>query len=200
MPNICCDTIAFYVDNISNSDILRKFEKDLDHCYSVSNCNRWIGILFEYLHISADHLHLRGELIHMEYQDDYIFLDVDAAWYPLYHAYKILAEYYGLHFVLQAEEPGADIYINTDVYGLYLPTRYRIFLKKNADAIGTLYEKLFKEHLQDELIHTEFYFSEEEELFLWFGAFGIVVSNLDELQQKLDSNYVQLYIYNVTCE
>lgn len=198
MPNICCDTVVFYMDDeATDATALRQLAEDLETCYSspqsVLDCG--MGILFEYLHIPAYNLYLRGDYTCMTVQEDHICLDVSAAWKPLFKAYQKLAEHYGLQFVMQSEEPGCNIFVNTDVYGRYLDTRFRILLYLEEDASGTIYEKLWKGQTD-----TEFYFSSEEDLCAWFAGYGVLAQNLNDLTMMLDRDYILLTVYDLTYE
>lgn len=197
MANICCDTVVFYLEDGADISSLHKFVNDLKTCYPelTEASDDWIGILFEHLHLPTENLHLRGSIIHMEIQDAYIRLNVDAAWRPLFHAYQALADYYGLQFVFQAEEAGASIFVNTDAYGLFLDTRYRILLYLENDASGTPYEKLCKAQTD-----TDFYFSSEKEMLSWLSEYGIFADSAEELEEKLDEDFMQLNVYDLTYE
>lgn len=195
MANICCDTVVFYPEHEADLSSLHKFGNDLETCYPehTASSDSWIGILLEYLHISTDGLYVRGDVICTDIQKDYIVLDLDAAWHPLFEVYQALAQYYNLSFVMQSEEPGSNIFVNTDANGFFLNTRYRILLYLENDSAGTPYEKLFQEQTD-----TDFYFASEEDVLSWFSTYGIAVESLEELNDTLDTDFVQFQVYNLS--
>lgn len=119
------------------------------HCYPSLDfhADTRLSRLLEQLDIPTDGIYLRGDVTCIDIEDTHICIDLETAWHPLYDAYQKIAGHYGLDFVLRAEEPGERIFINTDVDGIYLDVRYRVLLELEADADGTVYEKMLKEEL-----------------------------------------------------
>jgi hypothetical protein len=193
MANICSNVVVFYPDNSSPVSAVSYMKAALLHCYPSAGVCKDTGIhlICEYLNIPTKGISLRGDIIYMDIQDEFIRLELDTAWCPLYDAYTLIADHFGLHFVLQAEEPGAGIFINTDIYGWYLNDRYRIQLQHDMDASGTPYEELFKREN-----NTDFYFSSEKDLLKWLSEYGINSQNIEGLEDMLETDYIRLDIYD----
>ncbi len=196
MANVCSDKVVFFPNGDTAEDALSRLKEDLLICYPSieSHADTGLDLLLEQLDIPTDGIYLRGDVIYMSIEDTHISVDLKTAWYPLYEAYRKIAEYYGLDFVLCAEEPGGHIFINTDVYGTYLDVRYRILLELEADAAGTAYERMLKEESDAEI-----YFSQEADMLEWFAKYGISADSYDELESKLDADYVHIDLYDMVC-
>ena len=132
MANICCDDVYFYSE--SNPEHLTALWEDLET--SIVFCRNedlaWIGNLFRLKNISTDGISLRGTVIYMERNDDNILLGTSAAWFPLYDAYRAIAEAYQVDFAMQSIEPGCNIYINTDHSGQYFPDHYAVSIEDES--------------------------------------------------------------------
>lgn len=196
MANVCSDTVVFFPKEDTAGDAMLRLKEALLSCYPdmVHSTDTRIVLLLEHLDIPTEGIYLRGDIVYMDIEDTYISLDLETAWNPLSDAYREIAGYYGLDFVLRAEEPGACIFINTDVHGTYLDVRYRVLLDQNTDAGGTAYEKLLKEEPDMEV-----YFSREADLLEWFAKYGISAGSYDELEEKLDPDYVSINLYDTVC-
>lgn len=194
MANICSNTVVFFPKDETAGNSISRLKADLLNCYPNTgyNADTRISLLFEHLNISVDGICLRGDIVYMDIEDTYISIDLETAWHPLYDACRMIARYYGLDFVLHAEEPGERIFVNTDVYGTYLDVRYRVLLQQEADAEGTDYEMMLKEESDMEV-----FFSQESELLEWFAKYGISAKGFDELANKLNPNYVSINLYDM---
>ncbi|MCH5248368.1 MAG: hypothetical protein J1E98_00475 [Lachnospiraceae bacterium] len=196
MANVCSDTVFFFPKDDTTGDNILKLKENLLSCYPDTgySADTRIVLLFKHLNIPTDGIYLRGDIVYMDIKDTCIRLDLETAWSPLYDAYREIASYYGLDFVLRAEEPGERIFINTDIYGIYLDVRYRVLLELDTDAEGTAYEKMLKEETD-----TEVYFFHETDLLEWFAKYGISAGSYDELEDKLDPDYVSINLYDTVC-
>lgn len=197
MANTCCDTVVFFPKEGTAEDAISRLKEDLINCYpSITfRADTRLALLLERLAIPTDGIYLRGDIVYMDIEDTHISIDLETAWKPLYDAYCAIATYYGLDFVLRAEEPGERIFINTDIHGIYLDVRYRILLKPEASADGTVYEKMMKEEPD-----TEIYFFHEADLLEWFAKYGIPADSYEELEDKLDIDYVCINLYDTVCD
>ena len=126
-------------------------------------------------------------LFFYEFKKNSLHLEVYAAWRPLYYCYQAIAEHFGLEFVMQSEEPGCSIFINTDIFGEYLPTRYRVYLLHETNASETIYEKLYL----NESGH-EWYLSSAKDLLIFFSSNGISAKDIPQLLSMLDNDFVKL--------
>lgn len=196
MANVCSNTVVFFPKEDTAGDAMLRLIEALLSCYPDTGyrSDTRIALLLEHLNIPTEGIYLRGDIVYMDIEDTYISLDLETAWSPLSDAYREIAGYYGLDFVLRAEEPGERIFINTDIYGIYLDVRYRVLLDQNTDARGTAYEKLLKEEPDMEV-----YFSWEAGLLEWFAKYGISAGSFDELWNKLDPDYAIIDLYDTTC-
>lgn len=191
MGNLCMDTVVFYAENDAQEAGLQKLKEAVFSCYpeySPSQDTRMAKI-FEQNNLSIEGLYLRGDVIHSAIEDDRVTLDCDAAWRPMWDAYNALATYFNVNLVMQAEEPGSDIYINTDSDGTYLPTHYKLVLDGRPD-----------DNSLDAILaaadgDTDIYFDSESSLLQWFRNGGIDAKSLDELRSKLDNDYVTIHEY-----
>lgn len=196
MANVCSDTVIFFPGDDMVGDALSRLKEDLLECYPVISCkaDTRISLLMHHLGIPTEGIYLRGDVVFMEIEDAHIEVELATAWSPLYDAYREIAGHYGLKFVLRAEEPGEGIFINTDIYGTYLDVRYRVLLNLEADAGNTVYQRMFAEEEDMEV-----YFSHESDLLEWFAKYGISADSYEELDNKLDSDYVSINLYDMFC-
>lgn len=191
MANICMDTVVFYAENDAQEAGLQKLKEAVSSCYpgyALSNDARMVKI-FEQNNLSIEGLYLRGDVIHSAIEDDSVTLDCDAAWRPMWDAYNALAKYFDVNFVMQAEEPGSDIYINTDSDGTYLSAHYKLVLdgRPDDDSLDAVLEAADGD--------TDIYFDSESSLLQWFRDGGIDAESLDELRNKVDNDYVTIHEY-----
>lgn len=196
MANICSDTVIFFPKNDTAGDAISRLKEDLLKCYPTIGCqaDTRISLLMHHLGIPMEGISLRGDIVYMGIEDTHIEIELETAWSPLYDAYREIAIHYGLKFVLRAEEPGEGIFINTDVYGTYLDVRYRVLLNLESDAGNTVYQRMFAEETDMEV-----YFSQESDLLEWFVQYGISADSYEELDNKLDSDYVSINLYDMFC-
>lgn len=196
MANVCIDTVVFYPAAGSDSVLLAAMARAVQQCYPVGvpYSERYISRLLDQAGINKEGLSLRGDLTGYECNQDSLVLYFDTAWTPLYDCYKALAGHFGLHFVMQSEEPGCGVFINTDAEGTFLPTRYRLYLGSES-AEGTVYEKLYADQ-----VDLEQYFTNEEELLSYLSGYGFTAGTLDELETLLDSDYVRINAYETSYE
>lgn len=196
MANVCSDTVVFFPKEGIDGSAITRLKEDLLHCYPSLDfhADTRLSRLLEQLDIPTDGIYLRGDVTCIDIEDTHICIDLETAWRPLYDAYQKIAGHYGLDFVLRAEEPGERIFINTDVDGIYLDVRYRVLLELEADADGTVYEKMLKEEPDQEV-----YFFHEADMLEWFTKYGISADSYGELENKLDTDYVCVNLYDTVC-
>ncbi|MEY8482583.1 hypothetical protein AALD74_12120 [Lachnospiraceae bacterium 48-21] len=186
MANICCDDVYFYSE--SNPENLNALWEDLEK--SIIFCQNedlaWIGNLFQTKDICTEGISLRGTVIYMERNDESILLSTSAAWSPLYDAYCAIAGAYQVDFVMQAIEPGCNIYINTDYSGKYFPDRYAIsiedenFLTPAGFPVGTKLE-------YGEL------FAADDVLLERFAEMGYPACSLKMLERLLEDTGIEIH-------
>lgn len=197
MSNCCTDMVVFYFETDNKKEQLENLAKAIFHCYPAcfSRSNTGISILLDYLGIKKEGLYIRGDVIFYEFKKNSLHLEVYAAWRPLYYCYQAIAEHFGLEFVMQSEEPGCSIFINTDIFGEYFPARYRVYLPHETNAFGTVYEKLYQNESGP-----EWYLSSAKDLLIFFASNGISAEDIPQLLSMLDDDYVKLNTYDTTFE
>ncbi|MBP2070769.1 hypothetical protein [Thermoanaerobacterium butyriciformans] len=104
------------------------------------------------------------------------------AWKPMIDAYNKIADMYNLNFVVKAEEPGHEIYINTDITGKYFPERYIFKFYCNSDLPWNfLVDKL-------KSLDTQMYFSNFTQISEVLSEYGV--------NDEQDMEYFCEYIRN----
>jgi hypothetical protein len=88
----------------------------------------WLGNVALAHGLDYEKLPCRGSIGKLgEYEDEYNFfmLESETEWCPTEQLWTaVVAQYNGVSFFYIAEEAGADIFVNTDIEGIYLPERY----------------------------------------------------------------------------
>lgn len=179
MANVCCDDVYFYTD--TNPEGLQALWEDLETAVILCRDPQkaWIGNLFQYKGIPASGISLRGTVTYMELGPQGILLNLEAAWAPLYDAYRTISAHYHVRFVLKCMEPGEGIYYNTDAAGSFFPEQYIISIC-NEKAVTPMGEKL-STHLEDGDV-----FLSDQELVDTFRGLGYNSGSLNELQVALE--------------
>ena len=133
MPNWCNNFYAFYVKDEDKGDLARLHKNLVEVMQTPSEVKNdfepgWLGKVaikhgFDYEEISC-----RGYIRELEdYRpgDSFFTLSSETAWSPTNELWKaVIEQYTGIAFVYTAEEPGCELYINTDVEGVYFSDRY----------------------------------------------------------------------------
>ncbi len=192
MANICMDTVVFYAASDGQEKGLTSLRQAVNDCYPAGTSvdNSGLCRIFERNGIPTDGISLRSNVVDARTEDSYITLYCDSAWTPMYEAYLGIANYFGVSFELEAEEPGCGIYINTDINGAYLTNQYKAYLSERPSD-GSL-DMLFDNAHGD----TDFYFSSDRELLQWFRERGnITADSIETLRETLDYEYVSIHEY-----
>ena len=193
MPNWCSTTYAFFGD----PDAVRDFHKKIELYTSKLRWDdsprepltfrwNWLGNIVTGFGLDPDKVYCRGEISAVTPYDDHILVATETAWSPMNDVWdEIIAKHYKgnrLQYVYIAEEPGCDIFINTDDSGIFFSEKY---LLDDGDGV---YE----------------YFSadEEEEMCDWlrtkFNCTGNtpaeLVKSYNEIYEPQDK-YMSLHIF-----
>lgn len=190
MANLCMDTVVFYAASKEQEKGLAAFGQAVTSCYYACTSPMEHGMrqIFEQNDISTDNICLSSDLLDMLWEEDRVTLYCTSKWSPIYEGYTRLAYHFGISFVLQAEEPGFDIYINTDTDREYLTTQYKVFLVEKPED-GSL-DALFEEAGEE----TDVYFESEEDVLEWFSDYtAIDASTVEELRGHLDAECVRIH-------
>lgn len=192
MANTCCDSVYFYTK--TNPERLNALREDLKASIALGpdTTQAWIANPLKRKGIPTDKLPLRGIVTYIEYNDDNILLDVDAAWTPLYETYQAIANTYQVEFVMQSTEPGCNIYINTDYSGQYFPDRYFISVEDEAflTPAGT--------PIGDTLNHGTL-FTTDTDLLKCFNKIGYVANTIGTLETLLKDTGIEIHRFKNTC-
>lgn len=134
MPNWCADHAAFTSNRSNDLSSLFNLRQDLEQALETiqEGDDDWIGRLLRYKGANPADIYCRGFVQDFsnekEIESKGIFtLDLDSAWEPSFEVYEWIAKTYDLDYVLIAEEPGQEIFINTDVEGKIFNERYYIY-------------------------------------------------------------------------
>lgn len=190
MANVCMDTVVFYAASDGQEKGLAALKQAVNDCYPAGTSvdDSRLCRIFEQNGIPTDGISLRSNVVDVCTEDSHITLYCDSAWNPMYEAYLSIANYFGVSFELEAEEPGSSIYINTDINGAYLTNQYKAYLSERPSD-GSL-NMLFDNAHGD----TDFYFSSDKELLQWFQECGgITTDSVETLQAALNHEYVSIH-------
>ncbi|WP_300914404.1 hypothetical protein [Faecalibaculum rodentium] len=190
MANICMDTVVFYAASEAAEKGLAALKQAVNSCYPTGTSVDDSGLcrIFERNEIPTDCISLRSNVVDVCTEDSHITLYRDSAWNPMYEAYLSIANFFGVNFELEAEEPGCGIYINTDTNGAYLTNQYKACLSERPSD-GSL-NMLFDNAHGD----TDFYFSSDKELLQWFRERGgIIADSIETLRETLDCECVSIH-------
>lgn len=112
-----------YGDEICIDDFLRHHDFDEDQRYildrTVIEHTRGFARRLEYGTKTDENFREHTDYTHIR-------LDSDDAWSPCIKAYETIARMYGVKCVIQAEEFGSEVYVNTDKEGRFFTDRYTI--------------------------------------------------------------------------
>ena len=158
MANICDTCVAFFspendINAVKNGyEILNKsFEK---HVEKERFGYLWIGDLFEDLEIEpTDYMrtsiyyvgepHIGHKPSCSECDGSYFTVDASEAWAANVDAWDKIADKLGLKYVYCAVEPGCEIFVNTDIYGIAFDFDY-YFENENGTWYPVNEEELVK--------------------------------------------------------
>lgn len=190
MANECMDTVVFYAESEDQEKGLSKFREAVMSCYGIKMPADESSLIqiFKINGITANDISLRSNVVYSVFDSGYVKLECISAWSPPYEAYSRIAESFWISFVLQAEEPGFSIYINTDMDKKFLTVEYKVYLRERPE-----------DHSLDSLFYhaggdTDFYFDSDGELLEWFREYGSVnAGTVQELRACMDEKYVCLY-------
>ena len=200
MPNWCNNSIAFYQEDGGNDRLPAFFadvQKYTDHKDpETGESSNWVGHLLKANGIDTNSLYARGFFSCSEFCDNHVRVDMETAWAPLPEVYDLIAEKYNLRYVYIAEEPGCEVYVNTDTEGRFFSTRYLLNsfeiddLELDRDILTEYGERL--RELEDETL----YFDSAKEVLETFGEFKFCVPDAEILNQRLGEFNLHVYEYD----
>lgn len=132
MANCCCTDIAIFTDSENQEG--KKQLNQLYACIQRADKGKRTSYGIDLKDIVRLHgkdpgkLSCRGTIVNYSKTDTCILISQDDAWEPKVECWReILSEsYIDLQLVYMAEEVGSGIFINTDEYGTFFPTRFRL--------------------------------------------------------------------------
>jgi hypothetical protein len=197
MPNWCCNSIAFYREDGGNA-ILEAFYADIQKYQDYKDpetgrVSDWIGHWLHSNRVNTDNLYCRGFIVNCELNKDHVRVDMDTAWSPLPEVWDMMSEKYELAYVYIAEEPGCEVYVNTDYTGRFFSTQYMMncfdvdYLELD-DATMFEYGKRLREIGSDTM-----YFDSFEDVLETFEDFGFKVDDVDSLNERLSVFGIKVY-------
>lgn len=164
MPNWCSEMVTFTQDD-GGTDRLELLANDLKRICEANQkvtkealmtrgwpetaANRyidsspdWIGRLILELGIDvhSDDKHIeafyfRGFVQGFDLSQGQLQIQMESAWGPCVSAWYMICDYYDLTFVLYAEEPGCEVYINTDQSREIYPEVMKVFWRNGKEGI-----------------------------------------------------------------
>ena len=191
MPNWCSNHYAFYTDDENKDELLRLYNKLSDIMEIPSEIKNdfepgWLGKVATEHGLDFEKISCRGWIEHLEDyepESNFFTLQSETAWAPTDELWQaVVAQYEGVYFVYVAEEPGFEVFINSDSEGVYFPDKYLIEVHGDIPIPEGWYPD------QDKLgcLDIREYFSDFEELADYCADFtGREFSTLEELQGYL---------------
>lgn len=121
MANWCSNSLAIYGDRLQVEELFKDFEAAFKHTLYLRN-------LIDYFDLDGRGLGCRGELWERPImQDGAITFGCETAWGPYEDLWEEILKFYpALQYVFTAEEPGCEVYINSDTEGKFFTEKYRI--------------------------------------------------------------------------
>ena len=200
MPNWCSNSIAFYQED-GGSAMLEAFYMDIQKYQDYTDpetgkLSDWVGHWLQSNKVDTDDLYARGFFSNCELNPEHVLIHMETAWAPLPEVWDLMAEKYDLAYVYISEEPGCEVYVNTDGAGRFFSTRYMMnyFVVDDLclDA-GTMAE--YGERLREFSGETH-YFDSWEDVADAFEVFGFGAADLDELNERLAMLWLRVYEYS----
>jgi len=200
MPNWCSNSIAFYQED-GGTAMLEAFYSDIQKYQNYKDPETgkpsdWVGHWLESNRVDTKNLYTRGFFSNIELNADYVRVDMETAWAPLNEVWDLMADKYELAYVYIAEEPGCEVYVNTDYEGRFFTTRYMLHCF-DVDDLGLDDETMaeYGERLR-EFEDETFYFESWDEVEREFEAFGFNTADLESLNNKLATFNIRVHEYS----
>lgn len=198
MANWCFSTTVIFGDKKQLEILKKDFDNSLSNNPKFKKVktdfgNYWLGNIFLGVGYSLEEvldyniIYCRGEICDYHFEEEHINFNYESANRPIYkYIDKMLKEKYpGLKQVTISEEPGFEIFINTDTEGLFFKDKYYLDCCINERYPDFRYfetEKGFVEYFND-------FFGTS------FNSYKEIDKNLSEISEKYeedDSFFVQI--------
>lgn len=136
MPNWCATSIVFYSFDRGQIEKLHKIIFEMNKTGRIENGfgNLWLGNFVDKCGLDYNDVYCRGMITYFDdarVDDDgrwYLIIYQDDAWYPITEVWDLFLAWCcpDVKYVYCAEEPGCEIYINTDTSGLFFSDKYMV--------------------------------------------------------------------------
>ena len=200
MPNWCSNSVAFYQKN-KGTTMLEAFYADIQKYQNykdpeTSNSSSWVGHWLESNRIDTKNLYARGFFNHCELSDDHVRIDMETAWGPLPEIWDLMADKYDLAYVYISQEPGCEVYVNTDIVGMYFSTRYQLnyFEIENLDVDARTLAA--HDDLLQKICEETMYFDSWEEVVDIFKPLVFEFEDIEVLNRRLEVLGISVYQYD----
>ena len=139
MANWCSTSYAFY--NNGNTENFNRFKNAMIKIYKENMFNDtdlWLGKVAEHfgLYINGNSFPygLRGWITFVEDRGDHLRVDVQDAWYYHNGIFEMILDndFSGVDYVMCAEEPGCEVYVNTDTKHRFFKDKYVVYTEDNT--------------------------------------------------------------------
>lgn len=178
MPNWCSTSVVLKGERAA--EFYKDLTKALEEKPEKGADKNWIGHLFVYKGIDCSKINARSFVQYKELEDNYVRLDNEDAWGPKTEVYNKIAEMYNLTYVYIAEEPGCQVFINTDKSGDFFSDRYYFSYESNLKIKNpTPLEKVFTE------LDNIRYFSEFKYITKVFSEYGIECNSEEDMENLI---------------
>jgi len=133
MPNYCSSKYAFFANDENIGELKRLHDCLTDTIAVLSQVKNdfepgCLGKVAIEHGIDPKCIPCRGGINYLsnfEAESGYFTLDTETAWAPMDELWEaVISRYSGISYVYIAEEPGLEVYINTDVEGTFFTERY----------------------------------------------------------------------------
>lgn len=184
MENKYIDTMIFYAASVNQKKGLVMFKEAVSVCYGtkMSAGRGSLVRIFKKSGIPFNDIFIRSSVAYSGIENRYVILQCVSARNPPYEAYLRLVKSFGISFVLQAEELGFSVYINTDTD------------KENRTSKYTVYPDEIPEGCRTDDEGACFYFNSDKELMKWLREYGAASGRtVEELRKYQDEECVCIY-------
>ena len=191
MAHWCSNKYAFYTNDENKGELLRLYKNLSDIMQTPSEVKNdfepgWLGKVLIKHGLDWEMISCRGFISYLdeyEPENNFFTMDSETAWAPMDILWEeVIAQYKGVSFVYFAEEPGNEIYINTDADGTYFSEKYLVEICGDAP----IPESWFVGQDRPESLDIREYFDDVDDLMDYFaGITGKSFSAIGELRAYL---------------
>jgi len=200
MPNWCNNSVAFF-QNDGGKAMIEAFYTDINRYQDYKDPETdespaWVGHWLKSNRVDANTVYSRGFFTSCILNEDHVRIDMETAWGPLQEVWDLMADKYDLVYVYIAEEPGCEVYVNTDDEGRFFVDRYLLhcFDVDDLELDPRILEE-YGDHLY-ELSGDTTYFTSWEEVIKIFEPFNFNSDDINTLNEHLEMFGITVYEYS----